>query len=595
MIVPASINFKKILQSLLTAPWIALFAIYVFALIIRIIFIFHSQNIPEYATFIPALDADMYWRAARFAVTPIPGVPNWELLSTTSGFFVWFLAMVQRVNIDTIFEYRIFSAFLTSLSPVLIFLIAKDGLKSKTTGYIAAIAFALSPSALHFDTIVSKTNLEIVLYLLTVICLLKIIKHKATRKSPYYTVTLGFSLSILALLQKAALLAGVIAALILLVNVGQSLSERARKILIASGVLVTVMVAFNYVLLRDYQTNPVDGYNLYLSLNPDSNGLYHPADNVPSILLGHSFFSRLAAERHTRKRLTFEEGNSFYKNLTLQNVKNNPGKILKVELKKLRLLFNDSENRGEEYFLHLKNELKMFSLNPLTFGVFLIFAPLGLLCLFRQKKYQAILALSVPLITTIAICMTLFPMWRYRYAVSPAIVLLAATGLVYLFQMFRKESKILIAASILVSGIWTYVIFRPIHSEEYLKKSMSIAEENRQSTLKRAATVQLMAEVGDMHPGSTMQRDLTLAKCDSSLYSNCMADLNAMVKTDRSNQLAMHYYLDSLLMLNHYEEAIQFIKSLERDDPNLVTAMIIKNRNSPLINHALSTYILPYK
>ncbi len=535
----------------------------------------------------------MYWRAAQFAVTPLPGIPNWELLSTTSGFFVWFLAAVQRCGIDTIFEYRIFSSFITALNPVLIYLVGRIGLKSKYIGYIAAIAFAVSPSALHFDTIVSKTNLEIGLFLLVVVCTFKVMNLGPARKSLYYAAALGFSLAILGLLQKASFFAAVLVAFTLAINRGMTLKERLKHTIVAAGVFTFFLIAFQSAILQNYKTTPVDGYNLYISLNPDSDGLYKPLDNVPSNLLGHAFFSRLAAERQIGHRITFEEANSFYWNRALQNIKDSPKKFLNVELKKIRLLFNDTENRGEEYFLHLKSELKMLSLNPLTFGAFLMFAPLGMFFLFREKNYQAILTLGIPFLTSSAICLILFPMWRYRYALTPVLALLAAAGIYFLFRAMKKRSYIALVICFAACGAWNYIVFQPLHSAEYLERSMKIASENRQLTLTRASTTKVMEEIGAAHPGSTMQRDLTIAKCQTSLYSFCNADLTQIVKTDRTLQLGLHYYVDSLLMLNKYEEAAQFFQELGKEDPNLVNAMISRYRESPLILHAITTYIIP--
>ena len=122
---------------------------------------------------------------------------------------------------------------------------------------------------------------------------------------------------------------------------------------------------------------------------------------------------------------------------------------------------------------------------------------------------------------------------------------------------------------------------------------MKIALANRQLTLRRASTTKVMEDIGSAHPGSTMQRDLTIAKCETSLYSFCNSDLTLLVKTDRTLQRGLHYYVDSLLMLNKYEDAAQFFQELSKDDPNLVNAMISRYRESPLTHHAITTYVIP--
>jgi hypothetical protein len=583
---------KSNLAQFLKATWIPVAAIYLFALILRVVFIVHSQDVPEYKTFIPAIDADMFWRAAKIALSPAEGLPNWELLSTTSGFFVWFLTVVQRLGIDSIFSYRILSAFITSMNPVLIFLITRNGTKLKTAGYLAAAIFAVSPSALHFDTLVSKTNLEIGLYLFVVLLIFQLLESDPKARRIYCALGLGSCLAMLALLQKAALLAAVVTIVVIALRGRPSFRERLTIISLVCCGLFSVLMLFNKIVLHDFKTNPVDGYNLYLSLNPNSDGLYLPADDIPTNLLGHSFFSRLAAERHTGRRMSFDEANIFYREKALQNVKDHAGKIALITIKKIRLLLNNAENRGEEYFLHLKNDLTMFSYNPITFGLLLIFAPFGIVYFFREKKHNALLAISVPLLTSIAICLILFPMWRYRYAVTPAMSVLAATGLVYLCTTFRKESMTFIISCFLLTGLWTYSIFRPIHSEEYLQRSMTIAKENRQLTIKRAATTKVMGEIGSAYPGSTMQRDLTVAKCETSLYSDCIADVTSYIEKDRSHQTSNHYYVDSLLMLGQYEPAAKFFETLRTENPGLVAAMTEKYKSSPLINHALETYVL---
>jgi hypothetical protein len=45
-------------------------------------------------------------------------------------------------------------------------------------------------------------------------------------------------------------------------------------------------------------------------------------------------------------------------------------------------------------------------------------------------------------------------------------------------------------------------------------------------------------------------------------------------------------------MLGQYEPAAKFFETLRTENPGLVAAMTEKYKSSPLINHALETYVL---
>lgn len=563
-------------------PWFFPLVIYGVAVAFRLLFVWESNQLAEYRVLSPGMDPDVYWRAAQLMAHGIPNIPNLELAATTSPFFVLWLYAVQAITGSSLLAYRIIMAALTALNPVLLYSLTLKGTGRRNLAGIAALCLAVAPNALHFDTIVAKTNLEIIFYLLAAHLVLSLCTpHELSTRllQTLKCIGLGLILALLLLLQRVGIFFSFFVVLILL---SAASADWPRRLLYTVVVLLAFASTFflaNGAMNAKFDVRPTAGFNLYLSSHAGASGVYSPITGVGNNLFGHAFDSKLNAEMILNRKLTPQESDEVYKTLFISYVRTNPGDALKLFGRKIWLFFNSFENKCEEYFPLLKIELIMIRWNPIRYGFLSLFAPFGVMYLWRRSSLDLCKIMLAIYCSTFLGCVILMPLWRYRYPAFIVMSVFGAGGLLYVFEQGkliwqRQEwKKLSVGLSVIAAAM--LMIYGPVHSQEYLKKTMALSLVNFENALSKEEKMTRIKSLAIAPDGSEDHKNRLNLVCGISWYSQCFAELSTYILHDLTDADVDRKYGRYLILLGRYDAARAFYLRVKAENLSLFQRLIV--------------------
>jgi tetratricopeptide (TPR) repeat protein len=400
--------------------WIDCAGIFAAALAVRLVCLWQLWTMPFQSHLVG--DSKVYWEwAGRIAAGDWLG----EEAFYQAPLYPYFLALVRTLLGQRLLVVYLLQAALGALGCVLLTIAARS-LYSRAAALCAGLMLAVYPPAIFADLQVQKESLALFLVALLLLLL--------NRAQPRW-MALGATLGLLVLTRENALVWVPLVALWLL----------SRRLLVAAalfglGLCVTLgpVVARNHHVSGEWLlTTSQLGTNLYIGNGPEADGSYVPL--LPG--RGNARFERddakVLAERSEGRELTPGEISTHWRNLAFKQIAAQPGRWLRLMLKKVVYVANAYELPDTEdlYFGERWSWLLRALDSIWHFGVLLPLAAVGVLLIYERRSWiLAALALSMAASVT-----AFFVVARYRLPLVPVLMLLAASALVEAVRLRRRK------------------------------------------------------------------------------------------------------------------------------------------------------------
>lgn len=571
--------FNGISTAWYTSPLVITALLYILAVVLRLGFIYQTHNLPDFRTPTAGLDTCVQWEGAKHIRMGTPD-PCLELMLPSAPFHPYFVAICQTLLGENLLIHRVARAFLGSLSVLLVFLMAMGLTRNRPASAAAALIVLGLPSWIYFDTMVIKASMEILLLCIALWAVLRTPDNWPTRRFLALGLFLGVLFGILRFSQGATIL--YVTAIAVYVMLRRRIPMPARLMLVVPMVALVLgsQVGFKY---REKLFNipatrflPVSGVHMRIGFQRGAIGTYHVLQRFPALPLGHTFFSRMAAEARYGRQLTPAEANRSYIDEAKSFIKENPGETIRIILRKVGLFFNNFEPAGNHYLPHIQARASILRLPSMGYGGLVILGFWGCIALWRERQYALLFFLTGIIVAVLIPNLLGFVTWRYRLHATVPLVLLSAPGLVFIvhevhdfFSRRPRNRRKLITFAILclTTGAVAFLSFRPVLVNA--SKLMTVTgEKNLQQSIMSEKFNAKLRDLENMRPLSSRQgvRSSTLLHCVGR-YTDSFRELKAITDRDPDEIGASRQFVVYLMWYGDYDGVVEFLGGLTRDDP----------------------------
>ena len=440
-------------QSVAARPhvsWAAAAATFALALAVRLVHVWQIRRAPFFTVLMGDARAYDEW-AQQIARGDWLG----HEVFYQAPLYPYFLGTLYTIAGRDLLVVRLCQAIIGSLSCVLLGL-AASRLFSKQAGVIAGLGLALYAPAVFFDGLLQKSVLDVFFVCLSIWLLSDLVEESQKRLSWFW---LGLALGALSLTRENAIVfVGVTLwwGLARRRRPGQERVATAGVFLLGLAVVLLPVAVRNSVVDRGfYLTTSQFGPNFYIGNNPRADGTYM------SLRFGRGApeYERQdateLAEDATGRRLTPAEVSRFWTTQALGFIRSEPLAWLKLQGRKIALLWNRSEmldTESQESYAEWSTPLRLAG--PLShFGVLVPLAFLGLIVTWPLRDR---LWVFYGISTAYAASVVMFYVFaRYRYPLVPFLTLFASAGLVALPRLRDANAR----SSALVAAVLAVAVF----------------------------------------------------------------------------------------------------------------------------------------
>jgi len=424
--------------------WAATASIFALALVVRLVHVWQIRKAPFFTVLMGDARAYDEW-AQQIARGDWLG----HQVFYQAPLYPYFLGTLYTIAGRDLLVVRLCQAIIGSLSCVLLGLTASR-LFSRQAGVIAGLGLALYAPAIFFDGLLQKSVLDVFFVCLSIWLLSDLVEEPQKRLSWFW---LGLAMGALSLTRENAIVfVGVtlLWALARRQRPGQERVATAGVFLVGLAVILLPVAVRNSVVDRGfYLTTSQFGPNFYIGNNPRADGTYM------SLRFGRGApeYERQdateLAEDATGRRLNPAEVSRYWTTQALAFIRSEPLAWLKLQGRKIALLWNRSEmldTESQESYAEWSTPLRL--VGPLNhFGVLVPLAFLGLIVTWPLRDR---LWVFYGITTAYAASVVMFYVFaRYRYPLVPFLVLFAAAGLVALPRLRHANAR----SSALVAGV----------------------------------------------------------------------------------------------------------------------------------------------
>lgn len=398
--------------------------------------------------------------------------------------YPYFLALVYRVFNDSVATVRVIQALLGACSCILLSVAGMQLFGRR--GAIAGILLAIYPPAIFQDGLIDKSSLATFLGA----ALLALLPAPAERMTVRRWLGAGIALGLLSLTRENALL--LIVPILLWIAVGPFPGTwRARFapsiLLVAGCALILLPVGLRNLAVGGefHLTTSQFGPNFYIGNHAGATGSYQ------SLVAGHGNVAveredatRLA-EQAAGRRLSPGEVSDFWTNRALEYIRSQPASWLKLMVRKLALTFNAAElTDTESQDVYAEEAWLLKSLMPYDFGLLLGMAVLGAaLTVAAWRRMWFLYAIGA----TYALSVAFFYVFaRYRFPIALVLMLLAAGGIIEVFDRVRLRRWRSLAAPAAVAALAMVAAHLPIEdtrrfpATHYLSVAIELSKDPKQ-------------------------------------------------------------------------------------------------------------------
>jgi hypothetical protein len=556
--------------------------IFLLALALRVTFIFQSETLVDFRTPTPGLDINLHWEAAK-QIRADAAFPCFELMMPSAPLHPYVVAFSQEILGENMVTHRLFRAVLGSLAIVILFIVALRLSGSLTASSIMALLLSGLPGAIYFDSMLLKTNVEILLLSVALLLLARPGKVKGLWRWIALGSALGGLLSALRFGQGGTVLY-VVFILAFLFKTPALEGKTARAWVIAAMLVLFLgsQLLFKYreplLGITADRFLPVGGVHMRIGFQPGAIGTYHVLKRFPALPLGHTFFARMAADARDGYPHSAAEADQSYIKEATDFIRQNPRETLTILRRKFEQFFNDFESAANHYLPHVISRVKVMRIPSAGWGGFVILAFWGLVALIHRRKWNVLTLLGGLVSSVLLMNLMSFVTFRYRYPAIIPLALLSAFGLAYLGQQARQIvslrkgwlSSIMLLLIIITCtlGVGWYA-YRPVLA--MAQRSMTeTAERNlllSKSGEKAYSSLAKLDGLDVLTPEQEDKRGMLLHTLGRYTESYHQLELLALHKPDRI--AATRQYLVYLMWAGKYDGLVTYLDHLAETNPKI--------------------------
>jgi 4-amino-4-deoxy-L-arabinose transferase-like glycosyltransferase len=414
-----------------------LLGIFAVALLLRLAHLLEIQaNDPFFS--LPEVDGQEY-HAQALAISQ----GDWagEGVLILGPLYPGFMALVYALFGPDFFVLKLLQAVLGAVDCLLVFWLARLHFDS-ATALVAAAATAVYRMLVFYGGTVMYENLLVPLVLLCAIQVTRAIREP----TPLRFGLAGVVVSAAALARQDLLLfaALVFGWIFWALRERASLGHRAAfaaAFAAGTALLILPFSARNWVVADDFVLlNSTAGMNLYMGNSGRANGAWVPPDfgklRVDSPrAMQHAF--RVMAERAEGRELKPSEVSAFWRARAVEAIAKNPGRWLRLEVRKLLLFWNAREVWNNQSIDVIRDFSWVLRVPLLPFAAI---APLALLGLgLARSRFSELFAMYAMVAVFLATGLLLFVLARYRVGVVPILLIFAAYAVTTLVRRVRER------------------------------------------------------------------------------------------------------------------------------------------------------------
>lgn len=193
------------------------------------------------------------------------------------------------------------------------------------------------------------------------------------------------------------------------------------------------------------------GQNFYIGNHAQATGTYaNPVFVRPDPQFERADF-HAEGERRAGRRLSANEASTFWYLESLKEMLDDPGRAVRLLGKKVLIVLGGIELPDNESLYALRDAVPLLRVLPLSFAVLTPLALLG--ALLTRPRWREMLFLHMFVVVNLATLVLFFVVSRYRVAVAPAFMILAAPALLALAGWARRaEARPLALSGLVVLG-----------------------------------------------------------------------------------------------------------------------------------------------
>ena len=428
---------------------IALIVILLLALILRVAHWLDVRGDPFFAQLI--MDSEEYDRWAKEIADG-----NWlgSEVFFQAPLYPYFLAVVYTFfghSLDAVYLIQIF------LSLLGIYALYRAGkrLAGEKVGLVAAALSGLYGVYLFYDVQLLKESLAITLVSL----LLWALVEAREKKGLVLWVWAGIICGFLSLLRENMLL--IVPFLILLAIRPR---ERFAAFFLRGFVFILgVTIVLLPVAYRNWKvggnflpTTFQGGVNFYIGNSPQANGTYQPLSQGKQVPAYERSEPIRLAEKETGRTLEPYEVSNFWLRKSLDWAKKNPTDFLRLQAKKVGMFWSWYEWPDAVDYYYVKHTSVIYKLPLLELGSISLLAFIGLW--FVRRRLWAFFPVLLFVLMWMASTIVFFLFSRYRLPAVPGLILIGATAIGSLFEIWIKNRK----QGVLVLGLVVVALIVPL-------------------------------------------------------------------------------------------------------------------------------------
>ncbi len=567
----------------ITSPlWLAGSAIFLIALAIRVVFIFQSETLVDFRTPTPGLDIGLHWEAARQIRADAP-FPCFELMMPSAPLHPYFVAACQVLLGENMVYHRLFRALLGALAILILFIIAWRITDSLAAASIMALLLAGLPSSIYFDSMILKTNVEILMLSLALFLLVRPGEVRGAWRWIALGLLLGGLLTALRFGQGGTILYGVFILIYLLrTPTLHGKAARLAVILPLATLFLGSQLLFKYreplLGIPSDRFLPVGGVHMRIGFQSGAIGTYHVLKRFPALPLGHTFFARMAADARDGYPHTAAEADRSYIKEATDFIRQNPRETLSILGRKFEQFFNTFESAANHYLPHVISRVPIAQIPSPGWGGFVVLAFWGLVALCWRRQWLLLSLLGGLMTSVLFMNLLSFVTFRYRYPAIVPLALLAAFGLAFLGQQFLNilslkqgwpvalRQALLITTVTLAVGWYAY---RPVLT--IAQRSMTeTAERNlllSKTGERAAADIAKLDGLDVLTPEQEDRRGMILHALGRYTDSFRQLETLACYKPDQLG--ATRQYLIFLMWAGKYNDLVRHLDGLAETNPKV--------------------------
>ena len=548
---------------------------------LRFSYLAENANAPDFTA--PILDPQLndYWARALVTGdwTPPPHAPDPQIRTTPYGrppAYPWLLAGIYAVSRGSYFAPRILQMLVGLLNILLVFFLGRR-LFSAASGVIAAALYAVYWAAVYFEGELNSPVWEVFLGLGLLLLLLRWEK----RGRLLWLFPAGIFLGLYALMRPNMLLSGVFLSAWIF-YVGYKRFGNLHKAMLHSGLffitcLLTitpalirnVVVADEFVLISYY-----GGVNAYIGNNEEAEGVSPTVPDLYEIsgLDRWNCFTYPAVVKGLGKHLAIEafgyaDASRYFYGRAIDFWKNEPLKAIGLTLRKAWFFWGPHEI-SDSKVIHYEHAFSPLLRWLPGFSLMFTVALLGAFLLWLRNKAKTMADNRVSLVAVYitAYFLSVLPFFisgRYRFPVTPVLLLFAGYAVVQLWE-FSRRKYYKQAGSILLAGIALYALvsyplipYTPDLSTWHFHRGMAAYGEEATDAFLQAVDVDPENDEAWLHLGYEYARQ---GHNDTAM--TCYANA---VKANPHNVYGQNNLGYEYFRQGHYEEAIAHYRlALER-------------------------------